>query len=284
MSHIPVHQLSEGTSLGLQLKRFERGVFSSNDDKVIGVHRDDHYLFFVLAAGTASINIDFQEMPLPAPCIFYVLPSQVHQRICGETASGWFVAVDTGLVPPECREVFEGSLFLQQPQVLNNDRLRQCRDLLTLLWDQYDEVQTGTFAVMALHALLRSFLAVAAACYDGSSDTDTKVSRPVQLTARFRDLLRSELRTLKGPAEFAARLHISETYLSEVLKKTTGFPASYWIQQEVMMEAKRLLSYSQLSVKEIAHELGYEDHSYFSRLFRKVTGVPAMTFRDQYRK
>lgn len=50
------------------------------------------------------------------------------------------------------------------------------------------------------------------------------------------------------------------------------------------MEAKRLLYYSQLTVKEIAHDLGYEDHSYFSRMFRKVTGVSAITFRDQYRK
>ena len=55
-------------------------------------------------------------------------------------------------------------------------------------------------------------------------------------------------------------------------------------QQEIMLEAKRLLYHSNCSVKEIAHELGYEDHTYFSRLFKKTVGDTPGEFRRHYRE
>ena len=78
-------------------------------------------------------------------------------------------------------------------------------------------------------------------------------------------------------------LSITSSYLNEVVKETSGQPVSHWIQNEVMMEAKRLLYYTDLSIKEIAFGLGYEDHAYFSRLFRKVAGRSAGQFREEYR-
>ena len=56
-------------------------------------------------------------------------------------------------------------------------------------------------------------------------------------------------------------------------------PVSYWIQHELVLEAKRLLYYSDLTVKEVAFALGYDDHAYFSRLFSKVTGMSPGSFR-----
>lgn len=284
MKNIPVHILKERTNLGIQIKRFTKKFPVEEEEIVTGNHRDDHYIFFVLEKGSGSMLIDFNDMHVPQSSLYYILPSQVHQRIRNEVSDGWYVAVDTSLVPPECRVVFEGRLFLQQPFLLNPYQLKQCSDLLTLLNNKYEEERNGTFGLMTLHALLKSFITIAAGYYDQYYKTESKVSRPAQLSAQFRNMLALEMRTMKSPSEYAARLNVSETYLSEVIKKATGFPASYWIQQELIMEAKRLLYYSELTVKEIAHDLGYADASYFSRIFRKVAGMPAITFRQQYRK
>ena len=284
MNSIPLHLLQDRTSLGLQLKRFKKGDPPSNDEEILGAHRDDHYIFFVFEQGCGSLMIDFNEVQLAESTLYYILPAQVHNRIRSEDVDGWFIAVDTALIPPECRNIFEGRLLLQQPYALSDVQLWQCRSLVELLYEKYKEDGTDPFYTTITHALLKSFLAVAAGCYNGYSGIDLKVSRPAQLTSQFKNLLVTKLRSIKSPADYAAMLNVSESYLSEALKKTTGFPVSYWIQQEVMMEAKRLLYYSQLTVKEIAHTLGYTDHSYFSRLFRKVTGTQAVTFRDNYRK
>jgi AraC-like DNA-binding protein len=192
--------------------------------------------------------------------------------------------VDTALVSPECRQAFESGLWIHQPYKLNGVQLRQCLNLLSLLYEKYREDRSDHFHKAAIHSLVESFLAIAAGCYSGSSGTAFKATRSIELTNRFKSLLAAEARTIKSPASYADRLNVSASYLNEVIKKKTGFPVSYWIQQEVILEDKRLLYYTQLNVKEIAHTLGYEDHSYFSRLFRKTTGNSAIAFRDRYRK
>ena len=68
------------------------------------------------------------------------------------------------------------------------------------------------------------------------------------------------------------------------LQPPTGFPISYWIHQQVVLEAKRLLYYTNMDVKEIAFSLGYEDPTYFSRLFSKVTGISPGAFRQKFHK
>jgi len=284
MKQIPLHLLKDRTSLGLQLHHFKLGDPPKDNADTLGAHRDDHYIFFLLEGGSASLMIDFHEIQLSGSALYYVLPAQVHHRIRNEVAEGWFIAVDTALIPPEFRNIFEGRLLLQQPCTLNETTLQQFNKLLQLLSEKHNDDNTGAFYVTVIHALLQSFLAMAAGCYNGYADGNVKLSRPAELARQFQSLLAVELRMVKSPAAYAARLNVSESYLNEAIKKTTGFPVSYWIQQEVMMEAKRLLYYSQLTVKEIAHTLGYSDHSYFSRFFRKVTGVSALAFRLQYRK
>jgi AraC family transcriptional activator of pobA len=284
MSQIPVHVLKERTSLGFHMKRLKQGEIISEFAEILEAHRDDHYNFFIQESGSDLIMVDFNEVKLTGSQLYYILPSQVHHRVFKEAVTGWFIAVDTSLITAECRSVFEGSLLLQQPFTLNDLQMQQCRDLMILIHEKYLHTEEDLFQISSLHALLQSFLSSAAGCYHGFSGTSLKASRLKQLTSQFKGLLIDNLCLNKSPSDYAAMLNVSEAYLSEALKKTTGFPVSYWIHQEVMMEARRLLYYGQQNVKEIAHHLGYADHSYFSRLFRKVTGTSAIAFREQYRK
>lgn len=80
---------------------------------------------------------------------------------------------------------------------------------------------------------------------------------------------------------YAKSLNISTPYLNECVKTATGNSVSYHIQQRVILEAKRLLYHSNKSIKEIAGELGYDDYSYFIRLFVKITGMTPLAFRTK---
>jgi AraC-like DNA-binding protein len=108
--------------------------------------------------------------------------------------------------------------------------------------------------------------------------------RLTSITLQFKTLVDVHLKTIKSPALYAFMLNISPAYLNEAVKKTTGFPAGYWIQSAAMLEAKRLLFYTGKSIKEIAFELGYDDYAYFTRLFTRLSGMPPTLFRANYRK
>jgi YesN/AraC family two-component response regulator len=79
-------------------------------------------------------------------------------------------------------------------------------------------------------------------------------------------------------------LNISPVYLNEAVRKTTGMNVRQCIQNEIITQAKRLLFYTRMSVKEIAIELGYEDYAYFTRLFTKVSALSPVQFRKKYLK
>ena len=283
MPVIPIHQLQERVDSGLEIEFFDPGS-KPREDEPRDAHRDDHYLFFVLVDGSATLMIDFQILEFKEGTLYYILPGQVHHRISNEAAGGWFLAVDTGLLTVDQRNVLEKGLSLQQPVYLNEEEIEQYHSLLTLLRQKYEEAKEFPFARPIMYSLLQAFTGMVASSYSTATSIENKPSRKVQLTQEFRKELASEYKTIKSPAIYAEKLNVSLSYLNESLKKVTGLPISYWIIHEVMLEAKRLLYYSQLTVKEIAYELGYEDHAYFSRLFRKATGVTPIAFRQHYRE
>jgi AraC family transcriptional activator of pobA len=284
MKDIPIHQLQDRVSSGLDIWYFAAKDVPREKASQLGAHRDDHYIFFLLETGAASLMIDFEEIHLPESSLYYILPGQVHHRINAETAQGWFIAIDTLLIPPDYRDVFESALLLQQPYGLSDKQLTQCNNLLHLADDKYKAEEQAPFNLPVVHSLMQSFIGIVAGCYSNIQGTNQNLSRPAQLSQQFKKLLTQHFGTVKSPSAYAGMLNVSESYLNEVLKKVTGFSVSYWIHQEVVLEARRLLYYSQCNVKEITHKLGYDDPAYFSRLFKNVTGKTPLEFRADYRK
>lgn len=78
----------------------------------------------------------------------------------------------------------------------------------------------------------------------------------------------------------AEAMNMSVNYLSDLLRKDTGMSAIEHIQQHLVEVAKEKLSTSEKSVSEIAYELGFEYPQYFSRLFKKKTGVSPNEYRS----
>jgi AraC-like DNA-binding protein len=79
---------------------------------------------------------------------------------------------------------------------------------------------------------------------------------------------------------FAEELHLSPNYLSDLLKKETGKNGTEHIQLHVTELAKDKLLSSTVSVSEIAYDLGFEYPQYFSKMFKKNTGMTPASYRN----
>jgi len=112
---------------------------------------------------------------------------------------------------------------------------------------------------------------------------DQHSQRSVELTKIFKRLVRSHFKQLKRPKDYAHLMHISISYLNDTVKSVTGFTLSYFIQQEMLREAQRLLCYTDLSVKEISSSMGYEDYKYFNRIFGKLAKTSPGRFRKEFK-
>jgi len=283
INDIPWHQLYDRADSGVEISHFQPGD-SYKDDEPLGAHRDDHYIFFLVESGNAELMIDFHAVPLTPGAIYFILPGQVHHRINAEMAYGWYLALDTSLLSTAQRHIFEERLVLQPPINLNADEQQRFLEVLEPLYRHYQEQAEQAFYRPILYSFIQVFTGMVAALYQSAESTGTAPNRKTQLTQAFRALLTEKHKTLKSPSAYAELLNVSTAYLNEALKQTTGLPVSHWIIQELMLEAKRLLYYTNRTVKEIAFELGYVDHTYFSRLFKAQVGQTPLAFRSAYRE
>ena len=111
---------------------------------------------------------------------------------------------------------------------------------------------------------------------------DMQVSeRIASLVRKFMELLYNGEYVRNRDLEFyASSLCITPHYLSEICKRTSGKPASYWIERFTMQEITRLLRQKELSLTEIAERLNFSSVSYFSRYVRKRLGVCPAEYRN----
>jgi len=284
-STIPVHRLGEHTDQGYQLERMYAFNKEDRDAMVMELHRDDHYIFLLCEMGGSKVVIDFEHFSIPQHTLVCVLPGQVHSYYdVEEGITGWFVAMDPGRIPEAFRAVLEDPLLSKKPLpvcVGDVDRLTKCLALA----NDMQERPVSQYSRQAVYFLLDSFTAMVAELYTARQGIAAgNVSRRRSINREFRAMLAMKYKAVKSAGEYASALHLSLSYLNEAVKEATGFTVSYWIQHEILLEAKRLLYYSGGSVKEIAHELGYDDHAYFSRMFKKAVGRSPGEFRAEYHR
>ena len=96
------------------------------------------------------------------------------------------------------------------------------------------------------------------------------------------ELFSEEKQINRNISYYAEALHISPVYLNEVIKDITGTSVSKYVQNELMLRAKRMLAHTTLRISEISALLGIDDCAYFTRLFTKTVGINPTCFRKKY--
>ena len=90
---------------------------------------------------------------------------------------------------------------------------------------------------------------------------------------QFLDLLTEHHSQQRSVGFYASRLHITPKYMSSLIKEVSGRSAAQWIDEYVILEAKSLLKYSDLSIQEIAYRLNFSTQSFFGKYFKQHTGM-----------
>ncbi|MFN4314372.1 MAG: helix-turn-helix domain-containing protein [Chitinophagaceae bacterium] len=105
------------------------------------------------------------------------------------------------------------------------------------------------------------------------------LSRDADLVRQFRKLLRDNLTSKKQVSDYANELCVTPNYLNRTVKRLTGSTASHHIHQQIIQEAKRQAAQSNVSMKEIAYFLGFDNIAHFSKFFKNNTGMNFTSFK-----
>lgn len=280
---IPTNLMTDVFGQGISIDKisFRKADFKTEELHELATesHRDSGYTFHFIQKGTVHIEIDFQKYKITSPAIVYMHPNQVHRILSFTDITVCALSMNKEKLNPDYLDFLEKispskPLLLTKPQHVNiftsfslclNFSKQKSNKLYHLL------LKDSSNTLVAL--LISEFL--------DHNNAENILPRFEIIAKNFKQHLEKNYVTLKRPSTYAKLLNISTHYLNESIKSATGLSVSQQIQDRIILEAKRLLYHSDKSVKEIAYELGYEDYPYFSRLFTKITGMTALTFRQQ---
>jgi AraC family transcriptional regulator, transcriptional activator of pobA len=249
-------------------------------------HRHDYYTVLLVTEAQGVHIIDYQSYPFADQEVHFVSPGQIHQVHTPSMPRGWVITFSREfLMQNHIPESFISNLNLfrqfgeSPPLSIDPGVFRQLEQIVIEMQRNLDE--GIRYRQRALGALLQLFLIY---CNNGCSLDPTQLNEEdsgVCMLREFRKLVEQKYTEWHQVQQYASEIHISSKHLSHTVKQLTGKPAKEFIQDRITLEAKRLLWYTPLSIKEIAFRLGFDEPLHFSGFIRKQTGLSPTRLRDQ---
>ncbi len=287
---IPHYSLQESSSEGhslIEVKETNGESVQTKKAHLFLPHRKDYFFFFLMRGGYNRHWIDFVSYEIKPGNVYFTIPNQVHLKEKNASVQGLMVAFTEEFLTLRDDGTLRGLPVIQNPAdchelVLAKDELAYLETLMLQMLQEF-RTEQGWKSHM-LHAYLNIFLVYLSRIYTGRYDTGGAAAGGRQLVKRMKNLIDERIHQLHQVSDYASLLHVTPGHLNDTIKDHTGKTATALIQERLMLEARRVLFHTELQVKEIAYQLGFEDAAYFNRLFKKLTGETPAAFRQEARE
>ena len=240
-----------------------------------------------LLLGEGSLMHDFRESETSGATLFFLSPGQVHTMVPRPRMTGTIVSFTRGFLEAGAEDGFlmnlpffftaEHAPWLRLPE----DRLPWVEEVFRQLQEEYDAAPQGAEEVA--RCLLRMLFVKAARWYDGESQVVGRGRQSI-LVRRFRHEVEAHHHEWLTLDPYAKALGVTINHLHDAVAMETGQAAGEHLRQRRLLDAKRQLLHSTMSVSEVGYGLGFADPSYFSRFFKRYEGITPAEFRKQSRE
>ncbi len=251
-------------------------------------HRHDFFTIILVENAVGSHQIDFQTFDLQDNTLYFVTPEQVHHlAVAADTHPSGHVLMFTrdflqqySLGPDGLKGL---ELFFNcdeaRPLALETGEMAVLLDFATKIATEQNTSRVYRWEILG--ALLSLFLLESSRMKLEKQQHNLQLGhRASEIVRSFKNAVEQHFQEWHLVADYARAQHLSSNYLNEVIKSETGSSAKDWIQQRLLLEAKRLAQYSDLPAKEIAFALGYEDVAHFSKFFKNLEGHSFSEFKQ----
>jgi AraC family transcriptional regulator, transcriptional activator of pobA len=244
-------------------------------------HQDIHQ-FNLLTGGAVTLSIDGTAYPLKAPAAWMVAPPTVHGLVYKERSAGHVVSVPSPAIlniksnSPELTRALQHNIAASL-RVGGRD-VRDLRELFAQIGAEYAVQNPGRNEALGARTVLLALWF--ARRPDNLITTAVEPARPDVLVDRYRQLVDSNFRKNWPVRAYAAALQVTPDYLSRRCRAETGRGALDLAHERSLLEARRLLAYTSMTIADVAHELGHDDPSYFSKIFTKAIGQTPSSYRQ----
>ena len=253
--------------------------------------RIDAIVFFICTKGSATFSCNLKEYTLNEGSLLLIPPRCLFNR--NETSDeheGYVVFFDMDYLG-ECNFNLKQftSLMMQISEnvciTLNDTELQRLMRSTSTLEALILEQVTSSFRDDVIRSMVETLMYQFCEVFSVRIDNKTtqgedKLSRQENYFRRFIKELSEHYTERQNVTYYAEKLCISSRYLTTIVRKVSGLSVTDWMNKYLLMEAKYLLKYSDMSIQEIAYRLSFPDQSFFGKYFKQHTGVSPSTYRN----
>jgi len=266
--------ISEETGFFFEISTFESICRDSPCEE--RAKRIPNFQIMWVVSGSGCCRIDLERFSFSNNSILIIPPGRFHQLQTNGPVCGFVLTFNADFlhlaIDVQGRSYLKDVIFeMRQAEMLcltgNSTGLENLLTEMTKEFESRDslrlEILSGMFKIFLMYIKR----------YSSTVRQELGDSHCMRLYNKFYTKLEKEYKTKRQVAQYASELSVTPSYLSEVVKRVTGFSASYHIQQRMVQEAKRLAMYSDANMKAVAYTLGFDDLSHFSKFFKQVAGM-----------
>jgi AraC family transcriptional regulator, transcriptional activator of pobA len=252
-----------------------------NTGELCKPRRVKKYVLVYCSSGSVQINVDENSFTLEAQDVITITSGQVHFIKDSQQAKGFVLEFTLDFFSKNDKDIeliFHNGLFCHfgMNEVISlNDKAVESQ-----LANISEEIHSKPYQyLISVHSRIELILVEINREKVNRGD---EIWKPNALFLKFLEAVRESFEHNYPVAHFADLLGVTELKLNELAKIHAGKTAQNVIFGLIASEAKRLLTYENLSVKEVAFRLGFKDPFYFSNFFKKQTQVSPKEFQGSY--
>ena len=177
----------------------------------------------------------------------------------------------------ESKKILSSSL---QPYVhLTDDQAKEAEDIFETILREKDSNDNHKDELIALKII--ELLILGERLFEEQLQLEVNIPA-VDIIKRFSDLLETNFTKERSVGFYASELNIHPNHLNLLIKRHTGFTAKESIQSRLLLETKYLLHSTQLSIKEISNQVGFNDPNYFTVFFKRLENMSPANYRSSF--
>ena len=244
-------------------------------------HRHDFYLLVLFTKGTGTHEIDFGKYLIQERSLFVIQPGQIHNWHLSKDVDGYIV-----FYSQEIYNLYFGSKKIEDYLFFKSTK---SFPKIQLNAEDSDEIETY-FKLMIKESnslkpkqkdkilnLIDIINIEISRKYN--FEKDEKIPIYNYKISEFEKLIDFYFKTEKSPSFYASKMNITLKHLNRISRTILNQTTTDFITKRVILEAKRLLVDNKKSISQVADELGFDNFSYFAKLFKKENGISPKEFR-----
>jgi len=243
------------------------------------------YTVILITEGSGKFYADIGRFSYNAPVLLFSTPLQKlkinHEgslKGCALQFHGDFYCIEYHKARVACNGLLFNNIYIEPSVILTPEEAAVFERICVDIEMEFDSREPDE---IVLRSYLQLFLAKSSSIKLRNMAAEEVVQPKDEKMEQFIYLVEKNYLTLHKPADYADLLSMSVNNLSKKCQRYFGKSTSLMIQERLVLEAKKKLHLTRQSVKEIAFALNFSDEFYFSRFFKKFTGVSPHSFREQ---